>query len=173
MKSPNFTKGNSGISLYVIHKTMGSYVGAVEWLSKPPEKRVPVSWSSAHFVIDRNGEWTQLVSIKDTAWHCGTVSAPTEYAKTLLKKNILGVYINPNSYSIGIELVGMFTDDITEAQVTATAQIILSIGTQPILTHKEITVGKSDFIKNGAIDTSPRERIQARIEQLTTKLNIF
>lgn len=173
MKSPNFTQGNSGISMYVLHKTMGSYEGAVEWLCTPPEKRSPKTYSSAHFVIARDGSWAQLVSIKDTAWHAGTVDRPTEYAKRYLKKNMLSAYLNPNSYSIGIEFAGLEQDDVTDAQTNTCAQIMMSIGLYPILTHKEITAGKSDFMKTGAIDTSPRERVQARIDQLTTKLNIF
>ena len=173
MTSPNYTKGNDGISLFILHKTLGAFNGAVEWLCTPAEKRSPKTYSSAHFVINRDGSWTQLVSIKDTAWHAGTVDKPTEYAKKLLKKNTLGVYINPNSYSIGIEMAGMESDDITDAQVTSAAQIIMSIGERPILTHKEIASYKTDFMKSGGLDTSPRERVQARIEQLTNKLNIF
>lgn len=56
----------------VLHITDGSTAaGAIAWFrqSKAPN-RVP-----AHFVIDRNGNVTQLLDIRETAWHASQANA--------------------------------------------------------------------------------------------------
>jgi N-acetylmuramoyl-L-alanine amidase len=51
----------------VIHYTAGGPAsGSISWL------RNPLSKVSAHFVISRTGEITQLVSLDRAAWHAGT-----------------------------------------------------------------------------------------------------
>jgi N-acetylmuramoyl-L-alanine amidase len=51
----------------VLHYTGGgSMAGTIDWFNNP-ESNV-----SAHFVIDRNGDLAQCVSLDSRAWHCGT-----------------------------------------------------------------------------------------------------
>ena len=52
---------------------------------------------SAHFIIDRQGNITQTVSIYTPAWHAGGVNSPSW---SLYKGG------NPNKYTIGIEFEG-------------------------------------------------------------------
>lgn len=93
--SPNFYERNGyKPELIVIHCTDGNFPGDKEWLISPK------SQVSAHFLIAPNGETYQLVDPKKAAWHAGRVDKPT--AK--LKKNFVGSYVNPNLYSIGIEV---------------------------------------------------------------------
>lgn len=70
----------------VLHYTAGmTGAGAVAWLAQP------ASQASAHLVIDRNGNVTQMVRFNRIAWHAGR----SEWA------GLEGM----NRHSIGIELV--------------------------------------------------------------------
>ena len=51
--------------MIVLHNTDGSYNGAVSWLTDPKSK------VSAHLVISRWGEVTQIGEFTDSLWHCG------------------------------------------------------------------------------------------------------
>jgi len=84
--SPNYSKGRTLSQDYiVIHYTAGSSAtGSVKWLCNPQAK------ASAHAVISRTGDITQLVNFNKVAWHAG--------ASAWDNKKYL------NSYSIGIEL---------------------------------------------------------------------
>ena len=74
------------IKFVIIHYTgMQSEIESIKRL-KDPKKKV-----SSHYLINRKGEITKMVSERKTAWHAG---------KSKWKN-----YINLNRYSIGIELV--------------------------------------------------------------------
>lgn len=69
----------------VIHYTAGlDDQGAINWF------RNPASTASAHFVVGRNGEVTQMVACNRRAWHAG--------------KSQWGQLTDLNSHSIGIEI---------------------------------------------------------------------
>lgn len=84
-RTPN--GGGSLKPLYlIIHYTAGTTAaGAIGWFEKPEAK------ASAHLVIDRNGDITQMMEFNKKTWHAGK----SEWA------DLAGL----NSYSIGIELV--------------------------------------------------------------------
>ncbi|WP_018350604.1 N-acetylmuramoyl-L-alanine amidase [Longispora albida] len=66
--SNNYATGRGGNSIkyVVIHVTQGSYAGSISWFKNGSAK------VSAHYVIkSSNGEVTQMVRNKDTAWHAG------------------------------------------------------------------------------------------------------
>ncbi len=146
MKSPNFTAGTRPKIGYVIHGTLGKYEGAIDWLCTPPEKRPVLSYSSAHYVVAKDGRFVQLVDEKDVAWHAGNVSHPNRRAQSLLPL-VNGKFLNPNESFIGIELEWFLGDKITEEQYKVIAEIIKkgSVKNPIILCHKEITDYKSDF----------------------------
>lgn len=151
--SPNFTKGTRPKIGYILHGTLGKYEGAVEWLCTPPEKRPVVSYSSAHYVIAKDGRVTQLVADSDVSWHAGNVSNPTKRAQTLLP-TVNGKYLNPNESFIGIELEWLTTvDEITTKQYQVVADIIKKggIANPVILCHKEVTDYKADFPNSEAV----------------------
>lgn len=178
MLSPNFTKGTRPKIGYIIHGTLGKYEGAVEWLCTPPEKRPVLSYSSAHYVVAKDGRMVQLVADSDVSWHAGNVSNPTERAKGLLPI-VNGKFLNPNESFIGIELEWFVGDAITEKQFQVVTDIIKKGGIKnPILMcHKEVTDYKSDFQKSdGRIDSSVVQEIAKRlsgdsITPLRVKLN--
>lgn len=81
----------------VIHYTAGGAMrGTLDWFNNPESK------VSAHFVIDRNGDVAQCVSLDSRAWHCGESSW----------NGLKGM----NQYSIGIELCnyGPICRDMTD-----------------------------------------------------------
>lgn len=87
-RSPN-VGGSLAAKAIIVHDTAGRLgaKGAISWLRNPAAK------ASAHLVIDRNGNVTQLVPFNRIAWHAG---------KSRLKikgKNYSGL----NRHSIGIE----------------------------------------------------------------------
>lgn len=93
VESPN-VGGSLDAKFLVIHYTAGSSAsGAVSHLTKPNGK------ASAHLVIGRDGEVTQLVPFDRVAWHAGESSW----------QGLSGL----NNYSIGIELdnAGKLTKD--------------------------------------------------------------
>lgn len=126
--SPNFTSGRNGqtIKAVVVHKAEGSKQSAIDWLSNP-ESQV-----SAHFVVGLDGSVTQLVSTDDTAWHCGVVVNPTWAGM------IAGV--NPNEYTVGIELEGFAADPMPLEQFAALVNLVSDILIDQKLLPSEETI---------------------------------
>lgn len=98
MYSPN-SSGSLKDPLYVVvHSTIsGSFDGSLKWMLDKKNK------VSAHELIGRDGQWTNLVPYDKCAWHCGPSSWKGRSAL--------------NSCSIGIELVswGPLTKDLKSA----------------------------------------------------------
>lgn len=105
--------------MIVSHITEGSYAGAVSWLCNPK------SGASAHFVVSKKGEITQLVDIKEAAWANGTSTDPTKknfYGNSSLEI-IRNRKTNANYYTISIEHEGFYKDGygaLTPEQLEAT-----------------------------------------------------
>ncbi len=154
--SPNFTANANFKPIgLILHGTLGNYNGAIEWLCTPPAKRNPVSYSSAHFVIRKDGETTMLVDPKNESWHAGRISNPTYRARKYLPRKAgvppiipipVSMYKNPNSYFIGIELEWFQGDIVTEAQYQAVVNVMKQYRIPNlVLAHSEITADKGDF----------------------------
>lgn len=151
-QTPNYAPGPKKKAVIVLHFTLGSYAGAVSWLmnANRPNR------SSSHFVIGRNeGEITQLVKITDIAWHAGIISNPNDRAKRVMRKNLDGSWVNPNQYTIGIELAAGYDvdqdgavepneNDITEWQYQVLTELVMSFSNNPdtefILDEKNIII---------------------------------
>jgi hypothetical protein len=123
------------IHYIVIHVTDGSYAGAVAWLTNP-QARV-----SAHYVISREGDISQLVARRDIAWHSGN--------------HLM------NADSIGIEHEGM-TDDpagFTDEEYRASAHLVawlvhvydIPINRGHIIGHADVP-DPTDPTQGGGID---------------------
>lgn len=93
--SKNFgeRQGNK-IDTIVIHCTDGFFPSDLEWLRGTPPSQV-----SSHYLIAPLGTVYGLVDDSKTAWHAGLVVNPTANLK-----KVNGVTVNPNLYSIGIEI---------------------------------------------------------------------
>ena len=106
--SPNFySRSGQKSDIVVIHCTDGKFPGDLNWL------RNRASQVSAHFIIAPDGTIHQLVSLKSAAWHSGVISKP----KVPLKRYSSGKYINPNKYTVGIEVSLLYSDFMSEAQL--------------------------------------------------------
>lgn len=187
--SPNFFDLTEKPYIIVLHTTLGSYKGAVEWLRTSPSARLKrvgkKSYSSAHFVIGRLGETSQLVNLDKGAWHAGAVSKPSKRAKDVCRKNVFGKIQNPNRYSVGIELASGYDinknkkienweKSYTPEQIKQCAQLILyiekeldiKIEDKYILTHQDITSYKPDL-------ENERRMILAELKNLRSKTVSF
>lgn len=192
----NYSPSNTKKVAIVLHFTLGGYVGAVEWLSNANRP----NRSSAHFVIGRKeGEIVQLVKVTDIAWHAGIVNNPNERAKRIMKKNLDGSWVNPNQYTIGIELAAGYDvdqdgtiepneNDITEWQYQQLTELVKSFANNPdtafvldeknIVVHGDITdykekpeIVRTELLKRLFSNQTPsKEAIKAQIISLVNQL---
>lgn len=144
--SPNFGPRPPGseISLVVIHSISlppGVYGGdaierlftnRLDWSAHPYFEQIRGAEVSAHFVIRRDGELVQYVSVDDRAWHAGQSSWQGRD--------------NCNDYSIGIELEGLEDHAFEPAQYAQLSTLLQSIAdTYPIrhvVGHEHIAPGR-------------------------------
>ncbi len=193
-QTPNYTSSNTKKVAIVLHFTLGGYTGAVEWLSNGNRP----NRSSAHFVVGRKeGEIVQLVKVTDIAWHAGIISNPNDRAKRIMRKNLDGSWVNPNQYTIGIELAAGYDvdqdgtvepteNDITEWQYQQLTELVKSLSSNPdtafildeknIVVHGDITdykekpeVVRTELLKR-LFAVQSREAIKAQIISLVSQL---
>lgn len=103
----------------------------------------PESKVSYHYIIEKDGEITELVDTHNTAWHAGKRMDPTwEPARK---------DINPNLYTVGIAFAGNADEEKTHQQMFALAALIadvsirhqFAITEQTIVYHREIRADKT------------------------------
>lgn len=166
LQTPNISSYTTQKKGFILHGTLGKYDGAVNWLMMAVKDRPTLIYSSAHYVISKLGEITQLATNDKVTWHAGTVRNPTWRARKYLptKTGVPGTtypqvqignkrikesdfFKNPNDSFIGIELEWFEGDIVTEAQYGTIVNIIKSSGIKDpiVLSHSEITEGKGDF----------------------------
>jgi AmpD protein len=128
--SPNFGPRPQGslIDLVVIHSISlppGVYGGdeierlftnQLDWDAHPYFEQIRGAEVSAHFVIRRDGDVLQFVSVLERAWHAG-------------RSNWCG-RDNCNDFSIGIELEGLEDHPFEPAQYAALTQLIKEVHAQ-------------------------------------------
>lgn len=128
----NYAVGRSAaISKVVVHVTQGSYAGAISWFQNPSAE------VSAHYVVrSSDGQVTQTVREKDTAWHARS----------------------GNPYSVGIEHEGWvdqpswFTDAMYRSSAALTRSIADRYGIPKDRTH---IVGHVEVPGNDHTDPGP------------------
>jgi AmpD protein len=125
--SPNFGPRPEGmpITLAVIHSISlppGQYGGdhieqlftnQLDWSAHPYFEQIRGLEVSSHFVIRRDGEVVQFVSVLDRAWHAGTSSWQG--------------LSNCNHHSVGIELEGLEGETFEAPQYKALVQLIWAL----------------------------------------------
>ncbi|MES2088420.1 MAG: 1,6-anhydro-N-acetylmuramyl-L-alanine amidase AmpD [Pseudomonadota bacterium] len=133
--SPNFGPRPTGvdINLALIHSISlppGVYGGdeierlftnQLDWTAHPYFEQIRGAEVSAHFVIRRDGELLQFVSVHDRAWHAGRSSWQGRD--------------NCNDYSIGIELEGLEDTPFEAAQYLALATLLTHAKAVLPITH--------------------------------------
>lgn len=153
--SPNFNHRPDikDISLLVIHNISlppsefgGGFINQffcnqLDWTLHPYFEQIKSMEVSSHFLIERNGELVQYVSVLERAWHAGL----SEFQGRA----------NCNDFSIGIELEGCDDQPFTEHQyqslVKLTKQIIEKF---PTITRERI-VGHCDIAPGRKTDPGP------------------
>lgn len=156
--SPNHYNGRNDWKpdMIVCHITDGSYDGAVSWLCNPRAE------ASAHYVVSRTGQVTQLVSLTDAAWCNGTsVTAGHAYHySTSTLPLVRQRATNANYYTISIEHEGMYNQThgtLTAAQQAATIELIKHIRAEvQRLYGITIPVDRQHIV--GHCEISPREK---------------
>ena len=92
----------------MMHKTVGGFKGAIQWLSTSPEERLrrfgERSWSSCHTINDRLALGTiyQIIPFEYRAWHGGGVTRRPSRAL-----DVIGVR-DPNNVCIGHEFTAWY-----------------------------------------------------------------
>ncbi|RMI30258.1 N-acetylmuramoyl-L-alanine amidase [Streptomyces triticirhizae] len=130
--SANYSTGRTqAIDTVVIHVTQGSYAGSISWFQNP------ASQVSAHYTIrSSDGEVTQSVRDRDTAWHAR----------------------GGNAYSIGIEHEGWvdepswFTDAMYRSSAALTRHLAAKHG---IPLNRQHIVGHVEVPGNDHTDPGP------------------
>lgn len=177
--SPNFyeRKGYKP-ELIVVHCTDGVFPGDLNHLRNPnPGGIGPVS---SHYVLSPTGEVHQLVQLDKAAWHSGRVDHPSAN----LKKGMLG-YVNPNLYSVGIEVSMRGTGTMTNVQHKVLLLLLQEIGSKcgipldraHIVGHREIFSLKTcpgtidvDALVRELVPGVDRAAIVQQIKELADKL---
>lgn len=159
----------------VLHTTLGSIEGAVDWLCTTPEERKrktgTISYSSAHAVIGRYGEVVELAPVDKGTWHAGAVSNPSKRALDVLPKTLLGALKNPNKSTIGLEFASGYDIDkdgvlesweqlYTTKQIKGAVEYVLTrieteikakygvevkFDASNVITHRDVTAYKPDL----------------------------
>jgi len=143
----------AAVDLLVIHcislppgQYGGSYIddlflGQLDPAAHPYFAEIAGMRVSAHLLIDRDGRITQYVPLDRRAWHAG--------------QSDFGGRCNCNDFSIGIELEGLDTDNYTDAQYRALADVSAEIlAAFPQITRETIT-GHSDIAPGRKLDPGP------------------
>jgi AmpD protein len=144
--SPNFGPRPAGaqVDLVVLHSISlppGQYGGdAIERLftnrldgsAHPYFETIRGLEVSAHFLVRRDGEVLQFVSVGDRAWHAGT--------------SCWDGRDDCNSWSIGIELEGLEGDTFEAAQIDALVALLHSIdnvrSVRHVVGHEHVAPGR-------------------------------
>ena len=144
--SPNFgpRPDAQDITLAVIHSISlppGVYGGdeierlftnQLDWSAHPYFEQIKGAEVSAHFVVRRDGELMQFVSVLDRAWHAGRSSWQGRD--------------NCNDYSVGIELEGLEDTPFEQPQYQTLVTLLLALSQQwaiaQIVGHEHIAPGR-------------------------------
>jgi N-acetyl-anhydromuramoyl-L-alanine amidase len=144
--SPNFgaRPPHALVDLIVIHSISlppGQYGGReveqlfsnqLDWEAHPYFQKIRGIEVSAHFLIRRDGELVQFVSVLDRAWHAGLSSFQGRS--------------NCNDFSIGIELEGLEGDTFEDKQYAALVGLCSDLRShlpiQHVAGHEEIAPGR-------------------------------
>lgn len=144
--SPNFgpRPAATAIDLVVVHSISlppGEYGGPqieqlftnrLDWSAHPYFETIRGAEVSAHFLIRRDGELVQFVSVQDRAWHAGRSSWRGRD--------------NCNDYSVGIELEGLEDHAFEAAQYASLATLVRELARElPIAAavgHEHVAPGR-------------------------------
>lgn len=117
-QSPNYWNNRKGYTpeAIVLHIMDGTFDGTVNWFSRK-ESQV-----SAHYLVGKDGRILQMVKDEHVAWHAGVVREP-KWRR--IKHNV-----NPNLYTIGIEIEGTAHSLVTLEQIIAVSHLLSALASR-------------------------------------------
>ncbi len=108
------------------------FTNQLDWSAHPYFEQIRGTEVSSHFVIRRDGELVQFVSVSDRAWHAGRSSWRGRD--------------NCNDYAVGIELEGLEDHPFETAQYQALSKLIDALSQrwpiQAIAGHEHVAPGR-------------------------------
>lgn len=118
------------------------FTNQLDWQAHPYFEQIRGLEVSAHFLIRRNGELVQFVSVLDRAWHAGRSSWQGRD--------------NCNDYSVGIELEGLEHHAFEPAQYDTLADLLADLSMhwpalQHVAGHEHVAPGRKQD-PGGAFD---------------------
>lgn len=156
-KSPNVSSRNGWKpDIIVCHITDGAYAGSITWLCNPE------SHISAHYVVGRNGQMSQLVDLQQAAWCNGTQtgkSGSAQYTGNATAALVKQRKVNANLYTISIECEGFDSTHgiLTDVQFSTLVSLIKSIRQQvKSIFGIDIPLDRDHII--GHCEITPREK---------------
>ncbi len=144
--SPNFNRRPPGarvdtVVLHSISLPPGEYGGdgierlftnTLDWSAHPYFETIRGLQVSAHFVVRRDGEVLQFVSVDDRAWHAGRSSWAGR--------------AECNDWSVGVELEGLEGDAFEPAQYAALGRLLPAIDrrgrVEQVVGHEHVAPGR-------------------------------
>lgn len=138
--SPNHSSRNGMLPKAIVWHTMvGTMQGTASWFAVGKDKP-GAGLVSAHFGIAKNGDIHQYVSLKEAAWHCGTVYKP--------RWGGLIEGVNPNQYTIGVEFEGNGNEEeLSDSQLVGSGKLSVALCVRysylEYVTHNNINGTKS------------------------------
>ena len=110
------------------------FTNRLDWSAHTYFERIRGLEVSSHFVIRRDGELLQFVSVADRAWHAGRSSWRGRE--------------NCNDYSVGIELEGLAGGAFEDAQYDALATLLRALAARypirDVAGHEHVAPGRKD-----------------------------
>ncbi len=108
------------------------FTNRLDWNAHPYFEQIRGFEVSSHFVIRRDGESLQFVSVRDRAWHAG--------------RSVWRGRENCNDYSVGIEFEGMEGESFEAAQYASLVQLLNALATElplaEVVGHEHVAPGR-------------------------------
>lgn len=108
------------------------FTNRLDWSAHPYFEQIRGFEVSSHFVIRRDGESLQFVSILERAWHAG--------------RSVWRGRENCNDYSVGIELEGLEGEGFEPSQYASLARLLQALAAELPLTevvgHEHVAPGR-------------------------------
>ena len=117
------------------------FMGTLNPTAQPGYHELATSRVSAHFLVSREGQVFQFVSIMKRAWHAGV--------------SVFEGREQVNDFSVGIELIGSDACAFTDHQYNSLCQLTKSIGSICPRIMPDRVVGHSDVAPGRKTDPGP------------------
>lgn len=157
--------------MIVLHNTGGELLSSAHWWFLNPS-----SQTSAHYLVDFDGEVRQYVDLRDGSFCNGTSTSPTSnaYHKNSTSQKVQSRAFNANLYTVSIEFVGNVNTELTKEQLQAAVELIRHIQAEVMEIYgKEINLDREHIIGHYEVVPATRGYCGKKIQfdEILKKLN--